>query len=134
MRTQLLQTLQQEGLERIPVLGLPYDPALAEAVCLQPVADPDEDHVVVRELMRGYRLNGRIARASRAVVGIYKDGAADAEVEAPESDLIGADEAAEAAIASLMPREVDPAADTIPIDEKMLREIFGDSIKRKPKK
>ena len=29
VRTQLLQTLQQEGLERIPVLGLPYDPALA---------------------------------------------------------------------------------------------------------
>ena len=32
VRTQLLQTLQQEGLERIPVLGLPYDPAVAEAV------------------------------------------------------------------------------------------------------
>ena len=29
VRTQLLQTLQEEGLERIPVLGLPFDPASA---------------------------------------------------------------------------------------------------------
>ena len=80
MRTQLLQTLQQEGLERIPVLGLPYDPALAEAVATQPVGDPEQEHIVVRELMRGYRLNGRVARASRAVVGVYKDaGAAETE-------------------------------------------------------
>jgi molecular chaperone GrpE len=133
VRTQLLQTLQQEGLERIPVLGLPYDPALAEAVATQPVSDPDEDHVVVRELMRGYRLNGRVARASRSVIGVFK-GAADAPEAAPNSDLIGADEAAEAAIASLMPSELDPAADTIPIDEKMLREIFGESFRRRPKK
>jgi molecular chaperone GrpE len=133
VRTQLLQTLQQEGLERIPVLGLPYDPAFAEAVATQPVADPDEDHVVVRELMRGYRLNGRVARASRAVVGVFKGASAEPEA-APNADLIGADEAAEAAIASLMPSELDPAADTIPIDENMLREIFGESFKRRPKK
>jgi molecular chaperone GrpE len=132
VRTQLLQTLQQEGLERIPVLGLPYDPALAEAVATQPVSDPEEEHIVVRELMRGYRLNGRVARASRVVVGTYKG--ADVEPEPPDtSDLIGADEAAEAAIASLLPGELDPAAETIPIDENMLREIFGDMAKRRPK-
>jgi molecular chaperone GrpE (heat shock protein) len=28
--------------------------------------------VVVKELLRGYRLNGRIARASRVLVGDYK--------------------------------------------------------------
>ena len=133
VRTQLLQTLQQEGLERIPVLGLPYDPALAEAVATQPVGDPEEEHIVVRELMRGYRLNGRVARASRAVVGVYKE-AATAEADARSAELLAADEAAEAAIASLMPGDLDPAADTIPIDENMLREIFGDAVKRKPKK
>ena len=132
VRTQLLQTLQQEGLERIPVLGMPYDPNLAEAVGTQAVPDRENDHVVVRELMRGYRLNGRVARASRAIVGVYKDDAAGAETS-DGSDLIGADEAAEAAIASLMPGDLDPAADTIPIDENMLREIFGDSF-RKPRK
>ncbi len=132
VRTQLLQTLQQEGLERIPVLGLPYDPGLTEAVGTQPVSDPEEDHVVVRELMRGYRLNGRVARASRAIVGVYRDGA-QAEAAARE-DLIGTDEETEAALARLMP-ELDPAAETIPLDEKTLREIFGDTPKpAKPRK
>jgi len=74
VRTQLLQTLQEEGLERIPVLGLPYDPNFSEAVEMRAVDDPDYNNVVVKELLRGYRLNGRIARASRVVVGQYEGG------------------------------------------------------------
>jgi molecular chaperone GrpE len=73
VRTQLLQTLQEEGLERIPVLGLPYDPNFSEAVEMRSVDDPDYSNVVVKELLRGYRLNGRIARASRVVVGHYEE-------------------------------------------------------------
>jgi molecular chaperone GrpE len=119
VRTQLLQTLQQEGLERIPVLGLPYDPAFSEAVSTQAVEDPEHDHVVVREMLRGYRLHGRVARASRVVVGQYREGAV-AAAEAPQ-DLIGADEAQAAAEAMA---DI-AAADTIPLDEKTLREIFG---------
>jgi molecular chaperone GrpE len=71
VRTQLLQTLQDEGLERMPALGLPYDPSISEAVELRPVDDPDHHNLVVQEALRGYRLNGRIARASRVVVGQY---------------------------------------------------------------
>jgi hypothetical protein len=41
------------------------------------VSDPEHDHVVMKERMRGYRLNGRIARVSRVAVGQY--GAAAAE-------------------------------------------------------
>jgi len=95
VRTQLLQTLQEEGLERIPALGLAFDPAVAESVGSQPVEDPDHHHVVVRELLRGYRLNGRIARASRVLIGEYT-GAAEA-VGAEDEGLIGADEVADAA-------------------------------------
>jgi len=116
VRTQLLQTLQQEGLERVAVLGLPYDPAFSEAVGTQEVDDPEHDHVVVREMLRGYRLHGRVARASRVIVGQYREGAA-----APppaEEGLIGADEAPPAAT------EID-AADTVPLDEGTIREIFG---------
>jgi molecular chaperone GrpE len=72
VRTQLLQTLQEEGLERIPVLGLPYDPNFSEAVGTEEVEDPDHHQVVVKELMRGYRLNGRVARPSRVVIGEYR--------------------------------------------------------------
>lgn len=72
VRTQLLQTLQDEGLERIPVIGLPYDPNFSEAVEIRSVEDPDHNNLVVKELLRGYRLNGRVARASRVVVGRFE--------------------------------------------------------------
>ena len=78
VRTQLLQTLQDEGLDRIPVVGLPFDPAVSESVSTAPVKDPEQDHVVVKELLRGYRLNGRVARASRVVIGIFEGAAAEA--------------------------------------------------------
>jgi molecular chaperone GrpE len=71
VRTQLLQTLQDEGLERIPVVGRPFDPHLSESVGTEPVSDPDQDHIVVKEHARGYRLNGKIARASTVVIGVY---------------------------------------------------------------
>jgi molecular chaperone GrpE len=119
VRTQLLQTLQQEGLERVPVLGLPFDPAFSEAVGTQPVDDPDHDHVVVREILRGYRLHGRVARASRVVVGQHRGGAAPA-TGAPD-ELIGADEAQAATEAAA----AISAADTVPLDEGTLRQLFG---------
>jgi molecular chaperone GrpE len=124
VRTQLLQTLQGEGLERIPVLGLPFDPTFSEVVGTQPVSEPEHDHVVVRELLRGYRLNGRIARASRVVVGQFReDAAADAP---PPEGLVGADEVPASPVS---PTEPDPADDTVPLDERTLREIFGEDDK-----
>jgi len=126
VRTQLLQTLQQEGLERIPVLGLPFDPAMSEAVGTLPVEDPEHDHVVVREVMRGYRLHGRVARASRVFVGQYKSGS---EVPgSPRDELIGADEAKAVAAAA-----TEALADTVPIDEATMRELFGGGEEPEPK-
>jgi len=75
VRTQLLQRLKEEGLERIPVLGMPFDPEVSESVSTQPVSDPDHHNVVMKELMRGYRVNGRVVRPSRVVIGIYEEGA-----------------------------------------------------------
>ncbi len=40
-----------------------------------PVPDPDHNGVVVKELMRGYRVNGRVVRPSRVVIGAYQEGA-----------------------------------------------------------
>jgi len=118
VRTQLLQTLQQEGLERIPVLGLPFDPEISEAVGTQPVEDPEHDHVVVKEILRGYRLHGRVARASRVFVGQHKaEGEAASEAH---DEKIGADEARAAAAAV-----TEALADTVPIDEAMMKELFG---------
>ena len=115
VRTQLLQTLQQQGLERIPVLGLAFDPAYSEAVGTLPVRDPDHDHVVVRELLRGYRLNGRVARASRVLVGQYDENARESQ---DPGELIGTGEEPEVPF-------VDAAAETLPLDEETIRAIFG---------
>ena len=92
VRTQLLQTLQDEGLERIPVLGLPFDPHVSEAVGTERVEEMDQNGVVLKELMRGYRLNGRVARPSRVVIGEYKLTDAEAapdpgEASVPASEL-----------------------------------------------
>ena len=101
VRTQLLQTLQDEGLERIPVLGLPFDPHVSEAVATEPVEDADQGGIVLKELMRGYRLNGRVARASRVVLAEYRSaahGAAAGSVSgAPEAPPAGAPAAGEGA-------------------------------------
>ena len=125
VRTQLLQTLQQEGLERIPVLGLPFDPAMSEAVGTKPVDEPEHDHVVVKEVLRGYRLHGRVARASRVFIGKHVEGGAAAALAAEEK--IGADEAEAAAKATdeAASAAADALADTTPIDEAMMRELFG---------
>jgi molecular chaperone GrpE len=72
VRTQLLHTLKDEGLERLPVLGLPFDPAISESVGSESVEDPDQHHVVIKELLRGYRLNGRMARPARVVIGEHR--------------------------------------------------------------
>jgi molecular chaperone GrpE len=127
VRTQLLQTLQQEGLERIPVLGLPFDPNMSEAVGTQPVDDPEHDHVVVREVLRGYRLHGRVARASRVFVGQYKPAAAAPEATTSAEEAIGDETRAVAAAAT------QALADTVPIDEATMRELFGMGEEPEPK-
>jgi len=120
VRTQLLQTLQEEGLERIPVLGMPYDPNFSEAVATEPVEDPDHHHVVVKELLRGYRLNGRVARASRVVVGEF--GTTTAAGRAAEA-MIGADEVPP------VPRELEPEE----VDhERSLEDIIAHAERSEP--
>jgi molecular chaperone GrpE len=118
VRTQLLQTLQEEGLERIPVLGLPYDPNFSEAVATEEVEDPDHHQVVIKDLLRGYRLNGRIARASRVIVGEYRGARElipDSVAEAP-TDAV-------AVSRETPPREAPP--DDRPESELTLEEIIA---------
>jgi molecular chaperone GrpE len=72
VRTQLVQILKDQGLEWIPVRGLPFDPECSEVVDMQEVDDPANDQIVVREMQRGYRLNGHVVRHAQVVVGRYQ--------------------------------------------------------------
>ena len=98
---------------------------MSEAVGTQPVDEPEHDHVVVKEVLRGYRLHGRVARASRVFIGKHVEGGAAAAAATEEK--IGADEAQAAASATdeAASAAADALADTTPIDEAMMRELFG---------
>ena len=111
VRTQLLQTLQDEGLDRIPVVGLPFDPAVSESVLTAPVKEAEQHHIVVKELLRGYRLNGRIARPSRVVIGIF-EGSRPEDSSSPSAQPAGAAAAPEAATPTASPAVPAPAPAT----------------------
>ena len=60
-REQLLKALEKEGLEVIPAVGATFDPEIHEPVA---PAMGDGTPVVSAELRRGYRLNGKVLRAT----------------------------------------------------------------------
>jgi molecular chaperone GrpE len=64
--SQFAQLLEQRGVERIPSVGEPFDPALHEAVLSIPSEMPK--YTVIEEFSSGYRRDGRILRASRVSV------------------------------------------------------------------
>ncbi|WP_242393570.1 nucleotide exchange factor GrpE [Anaeromyxobacter oryzisoli] len=57
------------GAQRIPVIGQPFDPHVAEAVDTVAVADAAQDGVVLHEIRPGYRIGDRILRPARVRVG-----------------------------------------------------------------
>jgi molecular chaperone GrpE len=59
------------GAERFAVLGQPFDPRLAEAIDLVPVADASQDDFVVQEVSAGYRIGERVLRPARVRVGRF---------------------------------------------------------------
>ena len=71
IRDGLLSKLQQMGIERVKVVGLPYDPNTAEATDLEITTNPDEDQKVVAEARAGYQLKERIIRPARLKVAKY---------------------------------------------------------------
>jgi molecular chaperone GrpE len=71
IRDGLLSKLQQTGIERLQVVGQPYDPNTAEATDMEITTNPDEDQKVVAEARAGYRLKDRIIRPARVKVAKY---------------------------------------------------------------
>lgn len=64
----LRKELAGAGLERIPAIGSPFDPALHEAVSVVPAPDPSRDHEVSAVLQEGYRFRGALVRPARVQV------------------------------------------------------------------
>lgn len=58
------------GLEFIPTEG-PFDPALHEAISMEPVDDASKDGHIIGAVSRGYKLAGRVLKAPQVRVGKY---------------------------------------------------------------
>jgi len=71
IRDGLLKTLNTLGIERLSLVGKPFDPALAEAIDLVPVEDSALDSQVTDEVAAGYRLGERLLRPAKVRVGRY---------------------------------------------------------------
>ncbi|HJU52037.1 MAG TPA: nucleotide exchange factor GrpE [Acidimicrobiia bacterium] len=70
-RDQLLDVLAKEGLEPIETFDMPFDPSLHEAVTAS--GEGNGELIVTDEFRRGYRLKGRVLRASMVGVKARKE-------------------------------------------------------------
>jgi molecular chaperone GrpE len=63
IRKQFQDALEKLGLRSIPAKGEPFDPRLHEAIEMVD-SNEVEDHHVLEELQRGYKLKDRLLRPS----------------------------------------------------------------------
>ena len=67
VRTQFLDVLKNNGLERVSCLGEVFDPNFHEALSQAP-AEGKKDQEIIQEFQKGYVLNGRLLRAAKVVI------------------------------------------------------------------
>jgi len=77
---QIIDILKSHGVEQINALGEKFDPSQHEAV-LRKVEPQQPDGIVLEEPQKGYKLNGRVIRASRVVVNKIPEVQSDLTVE-----------------------------------------------------
>lgn len=65
----LKRTLQQKGLEEIEAVGIDFNTDEHEALTNVPVADEAQKGKVIDVIQKGYKLNGKVIRFARVVVG-----------------------------------------------------------------
>ena len=122
VRTQLFRILQEEGLERVSVLGLPFDRRSAEVVQRRPVTDPDHDGLVIEELQSGHQIRGHILRRAKVVVGEFSDEVVAPIVAVPKKEKPKREEAAPAIKEEPAPAATEPPAGAPAGDEAIVVE------------
>ena len=65
---EMAKAFKSEGIEKIDVIGKPYDPQTAEAIAVIP-AKPEQDGIVLEEVQMGFLMDGKVLRPARVVVG-----------------------------------------------------------------
>lgn len=69
---QLISVLESHGLDIIESEGKKFNPEEHRAIGSIDVESEERDHIILEELQRGYRLNGKVVRPSQVKIGIYK--------------------------------------------------------------
>ena len=69
LRNQLFTVLMTNGLEELDSIGKIFNPHEHEALGVIPTDKEEEDHQVLEELQKGYKLNGKIVRPAKVKVG-----------------------------------------------------------------
>jgi len=69
VRRQFLSILENSEVTAIPTEGCPFDPVLHEAVETEFVEAPEQDGLVLRELLCGFRTTERVLRPAQVRVG-----------------------------------------------------------------
>jgi molecular chaperone GrpE len=67
----VLKELGAAGLEVVTASGVPFDPAIHEAIGTVPAATPEDDHTVGSVLQPGYCFAGVLLRPARVLVRIW---------------------------------------------------------------
>lgn len=62
------KAFRSEGVEKMDVVGKPYDPQTAEAIAVIP-AGAGQDGIVLEEVQMGFSMDGKVLRPARVVVG-----------------------------------------------------------------
>ena len=70
--SQLLSSLEANGLKRLYPLGEMFDPARDEAIEAVQVEKLEDDHKIMHVIQPGYSLNGKIVRTTKVKVGELK--------------------------------------------------------------
>ena len=85
---QMLDILKSHGVQQIEALGEKFDPSLHEAMMQKPEPDTEEN-IVLEEFQKGYKLNGRVIRPTKAIISALpsqQDEQEETTDEAPDTE------------------------------------------------
>jgi molecular chaperone GrpE len=78
VQKQFMDAMEKLGLEEIPGEGTLFNPAIHEALAVQPVSTPDLDGKVLTVITVGYRVKGKVLQAAQVLIGKYQESAGEA--------------------------------------------------------
>lgn len=71
IRDNLVRSLDGMGVQRLDLVGAPFDPQVAEAADAELTAAPEADGQVLQVIRAGYQLKGKVVRPARVRVARY---------------------------------------------------------------